>query len=209
MSLDTFDNLKIAIINVSQRDDTKDDELNDFITLAETEMFQNPRKVLSVRSSETRATAVTLTTSRYLQLPDGFREMRRLRLDLDTGFRELTYRAPGHLRSIDGPTTPTFFTVTSQLEFDTVPDEAYTVEMQYLADFTPLSDTNQTNFVLTDSPNIYLFGALKELFSAAQDDEAAAKYEAKFINAIIGANKKYRKGKYGPAPRMRIIGQTP
>lgn len=202
MALDTFDNLKLEIIDWSHRSDI-DQKVDDFIDLAETEMFQNPIQVLKTREGETRATASADITTRYLALPDGFREMRRLRIDRDTGFTELIYRTPEQLRAIDGPQLPCFFTITSQIEFNTVPDEAYTVEMQYFADFTPLSDSNQTNPVLTNSPNVYLFGALTQLFTWANDDENMIKYENKFINAIRGANKKFRAGRYGPNPVMK------
>ena len=129
--------------------------------------------------------------------------MRRLRLDLDEGFSPLDYREPDQLGSIDGPGKPRFFTLTSQIEFNTVPDEAYTVEMQYIADFTPLSSSNQTNHVLTNSPNIYLFGALTALFAYTKDEQEKAKYEDLFISAIRGANKKNRLGQYSPGPVMK------
>lgn len=202
MALDTFDNLKLEIIDWSHRSDI-DQKVDDFIDLAETGMFQNPIQVLKTREGETRATASADITTRYLALPDGFREMRRLRIDTDVGFSDVLYRTPEQLRSIDGPQQPCFFTITSQIEFNTVPDEAYTVEMQYFADFAPLSASNQTNPVLTNSPNIYLFGALAQAFTWANDDENRLKYEDKFINAIRGANKKYRAGRYGPNPVMK------
>jgi len=202
MALDTYANLKLEIIDWSHRGDV-DLKIDTFIDLAETAMFQNPIKVLKIRTGETRSTASLDTATRYLALPDDYREMRRMRLDLDTGFAPLTYREPDQLHSSDGPGKPRFFTVTSQIEFDTVPDEAYTVEMQYLADFTPLSSSNTTNHVLTNSPNIYLFGALTALFAWAEDDQEAAKYEALFISAVRGANKKNRLGQYSPGPVMR------
>lgn len=202
MSLTTYDNLKLEIIDWSHRGDI-DLKVDTFIDLAETAMFQNPIKVLKIRQGEARATALADTTTRFLALPDGYREMRRLRLDLDEGFSRLDYREPDQLGSIDGPGKPRFFTVTSQIEFNTVPDEAYTVEMQYIADFTPLSSSNQTNHVLTNSPNIYLFGALTALFAWAKDEQEKAKYEDLFIGAIRGANKKNRLGQYSPGPVMK------
>lgn len=202
MSLDTYDNLKLEIIDWSHRSDL-DQKIDTFIDLAETAMFQNPQKVLKLREGETLDTSAASTASRYLALPAGYREMRRIRLDLDEGFSNLSYREPDQLRSVDGPGKPRFYTITSQIEFDTVPDEAYTVEFQYLADFTPLSSSNQTNHVLTNSPNIYLFGALTALFAYAVDELEKAKYEALFLSAIVGANKKNRLGQYSPGPVMK------
>ncbi len=202
MSLDTYDNLKLEIIDWSRPDIAL--RVDTFIDLAEVEMFSNPTKTLKVRSGETLATGTASTSSRFLALPSGFLEMRRIRIDTDTGFLPLTYRTPEQLTSIDGPARPRFFTVTDQIEFDTVPDEAYTIEFQYLAEFTPLSSSNQTNPVLTNDPNVYLFGALKEVFAWAKDTENQVKYEVKFINAIRGANKKFIAGKYGPSPVMKL-----
>jgi hypothetical protein len=203
MSLDTFNNLKLEIIDWSHRNDI-DLKVDTFINLAEVEMFSNATKRLKVRSGETLTTSAASTSSRFLALPSGFLEMRRLRIDTDSGFLPLTYRTPEQLVSIDGPARPRFFTVTDQIEFDTVPDEAYTIEFQYLAEFTALSSSNQTNPVLTLDPNIYLFGALKEVFSWANDTENQLKYEAKFISAIRGANKKFIAGKYGQSPVMKL-----
>lgn len=201
MSLDTFDNLKLEIIDESHRDDV-DLKIDRFIAQTESSMFQNPVQVLNVRSGETRATA--LTSGRFLALPDGFLNMRGMRIDTDNGFLPLTYRTPEQLTSIDGPARPRFFTVSSQIEFDTVPDEDYTIEMQYFAEFTPLTDTNQTNTVLTNNPNIYLFGALSFLSIWARDPEQQATYFNLFLDAIRGANKKDRKGRYGPRPVMKL-----
>ena len=98
MSLDTLNNLKLEIIDWSHRGDI-DLKVDTFIDLAETAMFQNPVKVLKIRQGETRSTALADTTTRYLALPDGYREMRRLRLDLDEGFSRLDYREPDQLRA--------------------------------------------------------------------------------------------------------------
>ena len=203
MSLDTFDNLKLEIIDWSHRGDI-DLKIDTFIDLAEVEMFSNAVKTLKVRSGETLTTDTASTSSRFLALPSGFLEMRRLRIDADEGFLPLTYRTPEQLNSTDGPARPRFFTVTDQIEFNTVPDEAYTIEFQYLAEFTPLSSSNQTNPVLTLDPNIYLYGALKQAFIWAVDTEEAAKYHDLFIAAIRGANKKFIAGKYGQSPVMKL-----
>lgn len=203
MALDTFDNLKLEIIDWSHRRDI-DQKVDTFIDLAEVEMFSNPTKTLKVRSGETSTTGTASTSSRFLALPAGFLEMRRVRIDAVVDFFPLKYRSPEQLTSFDGPARPRFFTITDQIEFDTVPDEAYTIDFQYLAEFTPLSAGNQTNPVLTNDPNIYLFGALKEVFAWTGDTENQVKYEAKFINAIRGANKKFIAGKYGPNPVMKL-----
>jgi len=210
MGLSTYDELKQSIITWSHRDDL-DLLIDDFIELTETAMFSNPVEVLRTRTGEFRATATFDTASRYLALPDNFVSMRKFsRLDPDTGKRiELIFRTPSQLSTIDESGIPACFTVTSQIEFDRVPLNEDTVEMQYTAEFTPLSSSNQTNFVLDSNPDIYLFGALSALNRHIDEPQQAAEYFGLFVSSIQGANKKAKQGRYGPRPRMIPRGSTP
>lgn len=207
MSLDTFDNLKQEIIDWSHRGDI-DLKVDTFIDMAEVEMFANPQEILKIRSQETLNTTAT-TTNRFLALPTGYQSMRSMRLELNDNVSNLRFRAPEQMVRVGASGLPQFFTVTGQIEFDRVPDAAYTVEFQYFAIPAKLSTSNATNVVLDDDPNIYLFGGLWALFEFATDEIQAAKYYQRFINAIVGANKRDKEGRYGPAPAMRIEGPTP
>lgn len=206
MALDTFDNLKIEIIDWAHRNDL-DLKIPVFIQMAEQAMFANDTEVLKVRGSETRSEASA--TTKYLALPDDFNSMRSVRIITDAGHNELLFKAPEQLDRRSGTGKPTQFTVTSQIEFDITPDQAYTVEIQYHAQPTPLSTANQSNEVLAKFPNIYLFGALSALFIHANDEIEAAKYSQLFTSAIKGANKNQKQGRYGPAPSMTLEGPTP
>jgi len=211
MSFTDYEELKVEIEEWSHRDDL-DLKLDSFIDLAEAEMFSNQIEPLELRDQETRATASmdSATPSRYLALPDGYTSMRKLRVQITNGESiELKYRTPGQLNVLSADGLPRFYTVTNQLEFDREPDDDYTVEMQYYKLFTVLSTANTTNIVLTDNPNIYLFGSLWALKLYVDMPQEAEMYYLKFINAIRGANNKDKLGRYGPAPVMRIEGSTP
>jgi len=158
---------------------------------------------------ETRSTATLSTSERFLALPTGFITMRRLKLNLAQGDCDIKYVAPDQMIIHSGSGIPRFFTVSSQLEFDRVPDSAYTADMQFSAIPTALSSTNTTNIVLTNHPSAYLYGALWALFGWANDDAQEAKYLSKFLGIIAGINKRYKQGRYGPAPAMRTEGPTP
>jgi len=207
MSLDTYDNLRQEIIDFSHRDDV-DLKLDTFIDMAETEMFANTEEILKIRSQETLNTTAT-TTSRFIALPTGYQSMRSMRLQINNNTSNLRFRAPEQMIRVDTSGLPQFFTVTNQIEFDRTPDALYTIEFQYYAIPTGLSTTNATNVVLDANPNIYLFGCLWALFEYAVDEVSAQKYYLRFINAIRGANKKDKEGRFGPAPAMRIEGSTP
>ena len=206
MALDNLDNLKASIIQWSKRNDQAN-MIEDYILIAESEMYANEFEPLRVRAMEARATAAA--DSRFLELPDLFLEMRRLNITTSEGNSDITYMAPEQLEVRGRTGLPRFFTTTTQLEFDVTPDSAYTVEMQYLRKLTPLSSTNATNDILDNAPTIYLFGALWALFQNALESDLAEHYYGKFINSIKGANRQDKRGRYGPAPKMRIEGATP
>ena len=182
-----------------------DELIDDFIDLAEADMFV----ALRLRSMASRQTATTGTTDRFFQLPDDFVEMRRLSLIIDNRHRELKYLAPEAMRVIEESERPQHFTVTTQLEFDRIPDQAYSMEMSLFTSLTPLSDSNTTNAVLTNYPNIYYFGSLYHLYDWADFDGMAQKYQSRFAQAIQLANKQDRRGRYGPAPVIQKEGWTP
>lgn len=204
MALDTYANLKASIRNWSHRNDVPDELIDDFIDLTETAMWQ----LLEIRDMSARATATTGAT-RFLALPDEFIKMRRLSLIVGGRVTDLKYATPESMKVVTETSEPRFFTVTTQLEFDRVPDAAYTVEMAYFRELTPLSDANTTNAVLTRFPDVYLSGALHYLYKWGNFDSETADYLVKFSDAIKRANKQDRKGRYGPAMAGRREGPTP
>ncbi len=202
MSLTTYLGLKDSIESWSHRNDVAN-RLDDFIDLAESEMYRH----LRIRDMETRTTATT--SGRYLALPTGFLEMRRVRLISGAQYFELLYSTPEGMYISQDSGIPGIYTITSQLEFDRSPDSAYTIEWQYYASLSALSAGSPTNAILTRFPNIYLFGSLWALYLWALQEDKAEYYYGKFMQAIQTANREDSKGRHGPAPAMRYGGPTP
>jgi hypothetical protein len=204
MALDTYDNLVKSIVSYSHRGDLGT-KIDDFILLAEIEITSNPDESLKLNLGEVIATASTVTTTRYLQLPSGFESSRKFSITFDDSIGGLEYRTPDQLVIRDGTGMPCFFTIRgNEIEFDILPDAAYTVTMTYFEAFTALSSTNQTNIVLTKYPNIYLFGVLRQVFMYTQDSEQEQKYSANFDIAIESANMKEHEARYGPQPQETV-----
>lgn len=209
MSLDTYANLKEEIIDWSHRDDM-DLRIDTFIDMAESEMYANVVEPLQLRGEETLVAFATNTTDRFVALPTGYQSMRKVRIQIVDGESvELRYRTPSQLNLLSSTGIPRFFTITDQVEMERISDEIYAGEFQYFQDFTALSTAAPTNTVLTNHPNIYLFGAMWALKTHVNESQAAMGYYQQFINAIKGANLKSEMGRYGPAPVMRIEGVTP
>jgi len=202
MALTNYDELQKEIIDWSHRGDLGT-KIPDFITLAENAMYSNDQEVLTVRSMETVSTAAT--AGQYVQLPPNFESARSVRLVTGDNGGELRFQAPEQMRKQVSTGRPNFFTIVgNEIQLDRVPDSEYTLEIQYYRKATPLSDSNQTNDILTNHPSIYLFGALVALFSYSLDIEQQSKYTRMFISAIKGANKADKRGRYGPAPSMSL-----
>lgn len=205
--LDTYANLKLEVIDWSHRDDL-DLKIDTFIDMAESEMFSNAIEPLKSRNEEARTSFTTSTTDRFVALPTGFQEARKVRIQLTNGPSiELEYRTPGSLNLKDYTGIPLFYTVTDQIELDRVSDQAYTGEIQYFKRFTPLSTSNTTNAVLTNYPNIYLYGVLWALKNYINEQQMSQYYYGEFIKAIKGANKEQQRG-IG-TPQMKVDRRTP
>ena len=204
MALDTYANLKASIQDWSHRSDVTA-LVDDFIDLAEEEMF----KYLELKDMEARANPTTEPTTRFVALPTGYIKPRRMKLTISGNSVDIRYATPESMQIVNSSGKPKFFTVTSQIEFDRVPDGSYTTEFQYYKKLTALSSGNTTNAVLTDFPSIYLFGGLWALNLWAADEDKAEFYYAKFRQAISSANEQHKKGRYGPAPTLKVEGPTP
>lgn len=209
MALDNYDNLKAAVIRLSGRNDIALNVFDEALSIADKDIYANAVAPLRIREMETRSTASTPTDSRFMALPDGFLMMRRLKLNLSLGDQDVRYRTPEQLPTRGDSGIPRFFTVTSQLEFDRIPDSAYTIEMQYFSRFDIISGDAPTNTILTNFPSIYTYGCLSYVYKFAAEEEKAEYYYNQFINAIAGANKQDKRGRYGPSPVQRIEGVTP
>lgn len=204
MALNNYANLKQAIERFSHRDDISN-VVDDFIDLAENKIDHE----LELRTNEVRSTNTASTSSRFLSLPDSFLEMRRMSLINGSLNFEISFQAPEQMRIKNESGRPTYYTVTSQIEFDRTPDSAYTVEMSYYVRLTPLDDTNTTNDVLTNHPNLYLYGSLAELYKWARDEETSLFYESLFDKEMIKANEQENRGRFGPSMAMKYQGATP
>mgnify|MGYP003640535554 CR=1 FL=1 len=208
MALDTYANLKESVQDWSHRNDVKS-RLDDFILIAEQEMYNNPAEPLEAREQEVKSFVDTVKGVNAVALPAGYQSMRSILIDdksTDAQPYQLSYTTPELLRASPTNGCPTSFTVTSLIEFNRPADAIYNIEINHLAKIQALTAANPTNSILTNYPTIYLSGCLWALYEWAKDGESAAASYAKFIGAIQAANLSTQNGKYGPAPVMRSEG---
>jgi hypothetical protein len=182
-----------------------------FIDLAEEDINSD----ILVREMEVRATASTSTTDRFLALPDGFIKMRRFQITVDSVEYILE---PSNVKLMyihDSAAVPSKYAITSQIEFNRTSDQAYTVTMQYIKgltstdhsdNLTKLSSASTTNNILTNYPTLYLSACLKHAFRWAKQYDEADYWSGMYGRQVAKINNKSRKGRYGPAPSIKISG---
>lgn len=207
MAIDTYDNLVESVVAWSHRKDILN-LMPDFIKLAEFEIYNNAEAQLRVRELETITTATT--DGRYIALPDGFEKARSVQIVTGEGYCDIKYQAPEQLIRQITTGKPRFFTVVgNEIEFDREPDSQYDIQVQYYKKTDPLTEENQTNALITNYPNIYLFSVLHQVYIWSQDIDESVVYAGKMQDAIKGANKADKKARYGPAPSMSVEGYKP
>lgn len=204
MSLADYDTLIQSISTWSKRPDLSS-VFPDFVTLTEKRI----NKRLQLRENELRSTNIPNTDDRFISLPSGFVEMRTIRIIDGTYFYDMKFKTPAAISILPQPGRPYFYTINSKIEFDRKPNKAYTVELTYYVNLTPLSEDNTTNNVLTSYPELYLYGSLAELHRYARDEETANYYDGVFNASLHDANVEESRGRYGSGLSMSHRGSTP
>jgi hypothetical protein len=80
---------------------------------------------------------------------------------------------------------PRYFAITgSDLEFYPSPDTTYEIEVIYFSTITPLATDAETNFLITNHPDIYCFGTLVQAEPWLMNDERIGVWGAFLGKAI-------------------------
>ena len=168
MALSTYAELKTSIGDWLNRSDLSA-TIPDFISLAEAQI----ERTLRTRQMIVRANASF--DQQYGALPADFLEAKSLKLTSTNPPTPLSFLTIDLLDEQSSSYTasgkPKFFGVVgNQLRILPTPDGTYTTELTYFAKLTKLSNIETTNWLLTSSPDIYLYGALLQAAPYLQDD---------------------------------------
>jgi len=168
MALSTYTELRTSIADWLNRSDLSA-TIPDFISLAEAQI----ERTLRTRQMIVRANASF--TSEYSAVPADFLEVKTLKLTSTNPLTPLEFLSSDDMDQARSHYTasgkPRFFSVVgNQLRISPTPDGTYTAELTYFAKLTKLSDSVTNNWLLTSSPDIYLYGALLQAAPYLQDD---------------------------------------
>ena len=219
MALANLSDLQTSIGVWLARTDISTAQINDFITLAETDMEVGTydgmgneiTPPLRVRSMETKNLTFALT-GEYTTLPANMLELREVYLSSSNPMLPLQYVTPATFDA-------TYLSVTS------TPVNAYTIVgdtircgpgasatdtlgLVYYAEIPGLV-ANSTNWMLTKYPNAYLYGALRHAAPWIGDGMMVEAWQTGFVSTIRGLIRSERQSMWaGTALVSRPIGVT-
>lgn len=163
-----------------------------FIRLCEAKI----RRDVRVRAMET-STDLTID-SRTEAVPTGFLETRRLVLDV-TGSRALDYLTPERLYAsniFEEQGAPSVYTIEGDnFVFAPEPSSSFTGKLLYFKAFDALSAEIDTNWLLTNAYDVYLYGALVSASEYVKEDPS--RWENRYMQAVDRVNYRDQMSKLG------------
>ena len=184
MALDgTYTGLLASIAGLLHRSDLTA-SIPDFVVLVEARIARD----LRVRRQITTLVLNTVASVPYVTLPADYLELENLSISSGGVEANMPYVNIEYMNTRypegGGNGVPRVYTLeTNQVLLGPVPDGVYPVTTLYYARFSPLA-TTPTNWLLTNHPDVYLFGALADAADFIDSEKLAQKWEAKYTRAV-------------------------
>ena len=182
MALTTYTELKASVADWLNRSDLTA-AIPDFISLAEAQI----ERTLRTRQMIVRANASF--NVEFGATPADFLEVRSFKLSGTNPPTPLSFMT---IDALDAESTkftasgrPKFFGIVGgQFRLVPTPDTNYATELTYYAKLSKLSASVASNFILSASPDIYLYGALLQAAPYLQDDNRISVWATLYERAL-------------------------
>lgn len=197
MALSTYSELKAAIATQLNRTDLTT-PIVDFVTLVEADIRRD------VRIQEMEALTTGTLTGETLAFPTRFVMARRLAIAGDV----YTYETPEvyQVESDAGNTSLKIFTIIGTNFYIMGGTSGVAYSLLYMASLAAFSGASDTNALLTNAPDVYLYGACKHGAIYLKDDADAAKYAGAYQAAVARVNGRDAQKKSSGSPLvMRAV----
>ena len=201
MAISNYTELKTAVANWLDRDDLTD-RIPEFIALAEAQF----NRELRIRGMEGRYTADTVPNQRNYLLPGGYIQMRNFQLNTSP-LTTLSYVTPEIYDRLWGGSsggTPKFYTILAdEISLGPIPGSVITMEMLFYKKFDNLSGSVATNWLITNAPDIYLYGTMLEAEPFIMNDERVQLWAAALERGVSDLQEQDNKDRHsGSALRV-------
>lgn len=201
----TYAELQTEIADFLNRDDLAS-VVPTFIRLAESQMSRD------IRHYQMETRQVANATEQYLTKPADWVETIRLHVTgSGTSPLQLVSRdtlADMRYQADDVGGTPCYYAHSGNtFELYPTPSESTELELFYLAKIPALSDSNTTNWVLDEAPDVYLYASLIHTAGYLHEDARAGVWAQLYASAIQRLNSTSEKARYsGSGLKMTIRG---
>lgn len=190
-----YDELQTAVADFLDRQDMAA-VIPTFIRLAESRIDRDLRHWRQEKRS-----ALTLS-SQYNTIPTDY--LRPIRLQItDAPTSEVAPISLAQMLEMRGDRNdragrPTHYALTAgSLELFPTPDATYNASLVYYGRIAALSGSNTVNWLLTEAPDAYLYGALVHSAPYLKDDNRIAIWETMFAQAMTNLNASSNDAKWG------------
>ena len=219
MAINTYATLQTAVANWLDRDDLTD-RIPEFIALAEARMNRTLRLAIMLNVDETTlggATALVAGTRDYA-LPSGYLQMLDFHLRTSP-ITTLSYLTPENMNTMwagsqsGKPLAYTIFSDNSSgtpiksVRLGPAPASAYDYSIMFYKKIDALSDSNTTEQMLTNNPDVYLYGALLEAEPFLMNDQRVQLWATAFQESLSALQEQDNKDRHsGSAMRVMNTG---
>jgi len=203
MALVNYGDLKTSLANWLGRSDLTT-PIPDFVTLAHKQLMRDLRGHLRLQKRD----AAFSITGEYVDAPSDFLELVSMHLNT-TPKVEITFLAAGQQTSAysSGSGEPKFVSLagdttagTENFRFAPVPDATYAATIEYYASLTFFaadSGATGTNWILTDHPQLYLYGSLLQAAAYIGDDPRVPLWKAAYDEALAQVKASGNRARWG------------
>ena len=206
MAISTYSELQTAVANWLDRDDLTA-RIPEFITLCEARFNRS----LRIRAMETLDISVdTVAGTSTVALPTGYVQMRDISL-ITSPITQLQYVTPEIMNRLNAGSRSgkpeTYTIIANNILFGPTPDSAYDISMLYYKTFDALTDAAPTNWVITNAPDVYLYGALLEAEPFLMNDQRVQLWATALTQSINTLQEQDNKDRHsGSALRVMNTG---
>lgn len=201
MALSNYTELQSSVANWLNRSDLTTEITGDFIVLTEKD-FNSKLRIRKMVESDSSF----LINAETVALPSGFLQVRDLFI-LSGGTKyALRYMTPPQMDEIRGSSStgmPSVYTILGdKFRFASKPDSTYTATINFYKTFDPLSDSNTSNYILTNHPQIYLYGSLYHAaqFLGGVEPQKVQAWQQNYVTALERVERNDREDQYSGSP---------
>ena len=207
MAITNYTNLQTSIADFLNRDDLTS-VIPTFIQLAEAQIQRDIRHW----KMEARSSGQQSAGDQYMQIPADWLETIRLHVT-DQGTSAITMTSRAAMADIrakneDVSTKTTYYYCHADGQFELYPTPAddMNVELLYYQKIPDLA-TNSTNWLLTDAPDVYLYGALLHSAPYLAEDARVAVWAQMYSAAVQNVNSASEQARYsGSGMTLKVRG---